>query len=179
VDHHDGGNRSRKQSSEAYVADPPRPSTFLEVDFNMVMDDQCQFHHDAKHTTRECEQLKRALRVPSESKKAKSDKNNDQNGNRRNRRPDRRDYRDRRPYHRNDDMDQHYITVSTNVMTDAVTTVATIVTKTNTTIGGVIVVMTSAMATAMIGVMINVVKTITIATTTTQGAFSTTATKRG
>jgi hypothetical protein len=29
----------------------------------MVMDDQCQFHRDAKHTMRECEQLKRALGV--------------------------------------------------------------------------------------------------------------------
>jgi hypothetical protein len=38
-DHYDGGTRSRKRSSEAYVADPPRPSTFLEGDFNMVMDD--------------------------------------------------------------------------------------------------------------------------------------------
>jgi hypothetical protein len=60
-DHDDGGNRSRKRSSEAYVADPPRPSTFLEGDFNLVMDDECQFHRDAKHTMRECEQLKRAL----------------------------------------------------------------------------------------------------------------------
>jgi hypothetical protein len=41
-DHNDG--RSRKRSGEACVADPPRPSTFLEGDFNMVMDDQCQFH---------------------------------------------------------------------------------------------------------------------------------------
>jgi hypothetical protein len=56
-DHDDGGTRSRKRSSEAYVTDPPRPSTFLEGDFNMVMDDQCQFHRDAKHTMRECEQL--------------------------------------------------------------------------------------------------------------------------
>jgi hypothetical protein len=38
-DHHDGGTRSRKRSGEAYVTDPPRPSTFLEGDFNMVMDD--------------------------------------------------------------------------------------------------------------------------------------------
>jgi hypothetical protein len=51
-DHDDGGNMSRKRSGEAYVADPPRPSTFLEGDFNMVMDDQCQFHRDAKHTMR-------------------------------------------------------------------------------------------------------------------------------
>jgi hypothetical protein len=74
-DHDDG--RSRKRSGEAYVADPPRPSTFLEGDFNIVMDDQCQFHRDAKHTMRECEQLKRALGVPSESKKAKSDNNDE------------------------------------------------------------------------------------------------------
>jgi hypothetical protein len=33
----------------------------------MVMDDQCQFYRDGKHTKRECEQLKRALEVPSES----------------------------------------------------------------------------------------------------------------
>jgi hypothetical protein len=37
--HDDKGTKSRKRSSEAYVADPPRPSTFLEGDFNMVMDD--------------------------------------------------------------------------------------------------------------------------------------------
>jgi hypothetical protein len=54
-DHDDDVNRSRKRSGEAYIADPPRPSTFLEGDFNMVMDDQCQFHRDAKHTMRECE----------------------------------------------------------------------------------------------------------------------------
>jgi hypothetical protein len=60
-DRDDGGTRSRKRSGEAYVTDPPRPSTFLEGDFNMIMDDKCQFHRDAKHTMRECEQLKRAL----------------------------------------------------------------------------------------------------------------------
>jgi hypothetical protein len=53
--HDDGGTRSRKRSGEAYVTDTPRPSTFLEGDFNMVMDDQCQFHRDAKHSMRECE----------------------------------------------------------------------------------------------------------------------------
>jgi hypothetical protein len=50
-DHDDGGNRSRKQSGKAYMEDPPRLSTFLEGDFNMVMDDQCQFHRDAKLLT--------------------------------------------------------------------------------------------------------------------------------
>jgi hypothetical protein len=109
-DHDNGGNRPRKQSGEAYMADPPRPSTFLEGDFNMVMDDQCQFHRDAKHTMRECEQLKRSLGVPSESKKTKSNNNDSRNGDQhfhnRNRRPDRRDYHDRRTYHRSDDIDQ-------------------------------------------------------------------------
>jgi hypothetical protein len=65
-DHDDGGNRSRKRSGEAYITDPPRPSTFLEGDFNMVMDDQCQFHRNAKHTMRECKQLKRSLGILSD-----------------------------------------------------------------------------------------------------------------
>jgi hypothetical protein len=38
-DHDDGGTRSRKRFGEAYVADPPRPYTFLEGDVIMVMDD--------------------------------------------------------------------------------------------------------------------------------------------
>jgi hypothetical protein len=33
-DHNDGGSRLRKQSGEVYATDPPRPSTFLEGDFN-------------------------------------------------------------------------------------------------------------------------------------------------
>jgi hypothetical protein len=91
------------------MTDPPRPSTFLEGDFNMVMDDQCQFHRDVKHTMRKCEQLKHALGVPSTSKKTKSSNNDDRDGDQRfdnrNRRPDPRDYHDRMPYHRNDDRD--------------------------------------------------------------------------
>jgi hypothetical protein len=59
---------------------PPRPSSFLEGDFNMVTDDQCQFHRDSKHTMRECEQLKRALVVPSTSKRTRSSNNDDRNG---------------------------------------------------------------------------------------------------
>jgi hypothetical protein len=82
-DHDDRGTRSRKRSGEAYVTDPPRPSTFLEGDFNMVMDDQCQFHCDAKHTMREYEQLKHALRVPSTSKKTRSNSNDDRSGGQR------------------------------------------------------------------------------------------------
>jgi hypothetical protein len=60
-DHEGGGSRSRKRSGKVYATNPLRPSTFLEGDFNMVMDEQCQFHRDAKHTMRECEQLKRAV----------------------------------------------------------------------------------------------------------------------
>jgi hypothetical protein len=82
-DHDDRGARSRKRSGIAYVTDPPKPSTFLEGDFNMVMDDQCQFRRDAKHTMRECEQLKRALGVPSTSKKTRSNGNDDCNGGQR------------------------------------------------------------------------------------------------
>jgi hypothetical protein len=100
-DHDDRGTRSCKRSGEAYVAESPSPSTFLEGDFNMVMDDQCQFHRDAKHTMRECEQLNRALGVPSTSKKTRSNSNDDCNGGQHfdncNRRPDQRDYHDRRP----------------------------------------------------------------------------------
>jgi hypothetical protein len=109
-DHDDSNTRSRKRSSEAYVADPPRPYTFLEGDFNIVIDDQCQFHRDAKHTMRECEQLKRALGVPSTSKKTRSNSNDNRNGGQHfdncNCRPDQRDYRDRRTYHRNNDRDR-------------------------------------------------------------------------
>jgi hypothetical protein len=54
-DHNDVKNMLHKRFGEAYVADPPRPSTFLEGDFNKVTDDQCQFHRDSKHTMRECE----------------------------------------------------------------------------------------------------------------------------
>jgi hypothetical protein len=38
-DHDDGGSISHKRSGEVYATDPPRPSTFLECDFNIVMDD--------------------------------------------------------------------------------------------------------------------------------------------
>jgi hypothetical protein len=79
-DHGDEGTRSRKRSGEAYVVDPPSPSTFLEGDFNMVMDDQCQFHRVTKHTMRECEQLKRSLGVSSTSKRTRSNNNDDRNG---------------------------------------------------------------------------------------------------
>jgi hypothetical protein len=82
-DHGDGGSRSRKRSGEVYATDPAKPSTFFKGDFNMVMDDQCQFHRDAKHTMRECEQLKRALGVPPDPKKTKSGNNDDQNSSRR------------------------------------------------------------------------------------------------
>jgi hypothetical protein len=169
-DHVDGGNRSRKRPGEAYMADPPRPSTFLEGDFNMVMDDQCQFHSDAKHTMRECEQLKRALGVPSKSKKAKINNDDDHNGDcsydNSNRRPDRRDCRDRRPYRCNDDRDQRDYHRAIAAMTDVTTTVAMIA-MTGVTTERVITVMTSTTTVEMIGVMIDAVRTTTTATTAT------------
>jgi hypothetical protein len=59
----------------------------------MVMDDQCQFHYDAKHTMRECEQLKHALGVPYTYKRTRTSNNDDRNGGQRfdnrNHRPDR------------------------------------------------------------------------------------------
>jgi hypothetical protein len=67
----------------------------------MVMDDQCQFHGETKHTMRGCEQLKHALGVSSTSKRTRINNNDDRNGcqrfDNRNRRPNRRDYCDRRP----------------------------------------------------------------------------------
>jgi hypothetical protein len=73
----DGGGRSRKRSGEVYATDPPRPSTFLEGDFNCTLDNQCQFHRDAKHNMRECEQLKCTLGIPPEPRKTRSGSNGD------------------------------------------------------------------------------------------------------
>jgi hypothetical protein len=169
-DHDDRSTRSRKRSGEAYVTDPPRPSTFLEGDFNMVMDDQCQFHRDAKHTMTECEQLKRALGVPSTSKKTRSNGNDDRNGGQcldnRNHRHDRRDYRDRKPYPRNDDRDRRDYRRDADVTTTVVMTAMTDVMTTE-----VITVMIAAMIVTMTnettGVMIDVARMTTIPATTT------------
>jgi uncharacterized membrane protein len=172
-DHDDGGSRLRKRSDEAYVVDPPRPSTFLEGDFNLVMDDQCQFHRDAKNTMRECEQLKRALGVPSECKKAKSDNNDDQKTNRR------YDNRNRNLINAITMTADPIVATTTGInviiatttvamiiaMTDVTPIVAPIAMKTTTTIGGMTVATISAMIATTTGVMIVVART-TITTTT-------------
>ena len=44
-------------------------STFDAADFNAVFDDLCQFHPDAKHKMRDCEELKRWLDPPREPKR--------------------------------------------------------------------------------------------------------------
>jgi hypothetical protein len=138
-DHDDGGNRSRKRSGEVYATDPPRHSTFLEGDFDIVMDDQCQFHHDAKHTMRECEQLKHTLGVPPKPKKAKSDNNDDQTA----------------------------IAATTTVTVDLIDVIAMTVDPTiSTTIGTVVIIATTIVV--MIVVMIDAMTTAaTIATKTT------------
>jgi uncharacterized membrane protein len=167
--HDDGGNRSCKRSSEAYMTDPPRPSIFLEGDFNMVMDDQCQFHCDAKHTMRDCEQLKRALGVPSDSKKTESNNNDDRNSGQ-----------------RFDIVTVDLINVITmitgpivimmtginviiaatiTVMTDATITVATTIT-TGVTTAGMVAATTSATTGETTDAMIDVAKMTIIATTT-------------
>jgi hypothetical protein len=46
----DTGSRPRKRSDEVNATDAPRQSTFREGDFNCMLDNQCQFHRDAKHT---------------------------------------------------------------------------------------------------------------------------------
>jgi hypothetical protein len=166
-DHDDRGTRSRKRSSEAYVTDRPRPSTFLEGDFN-VMDDQCQFHRDAKHTMRECEQLKRALGVPSTSKKTRSNSNDDRNGGQRfdnhNRRPDRRDTVTAGPIPAMMIGIDVIITVTIAATIDATTTVAMTAMKGVTE---VITMMIAMMIVTMTDVMIDVTRTTTIARTAT------------
>jgi hypothetical protein len=131
--HDDRDTRSRKRSGEDYVTDPPKASTFLEGDFNMVMDDQCQFHRDAKHTMRECEQLKCALGVPSTSEKTRSNGNDDRNGGQR------FDNRNRRPYPHNADRNQHDCRRDYRTMTVVTTTVAMTATTGATTIESIVV----------------------------------------
>jgi hypothetical protein len=162
-DHDDGGNRSCKRSGKAYKADPPRPSTFLEGDFNMVMDDQCQFHREAKHNMRECEQLKRSLGVPFDSKKTKSNNNDDRNG------------ASASTTVTVDLIDVITViagpiiaaTIGIDVIITATTDMATTVAKTMTTgvkTARVITVMTSVMTGETIDAMIDVAKTTTTAT---------------
>jgi hypothetical protein len=148
---------------------PPRPSTFLEGDFNMVMDDQCQFHRDAKHTMRECEQLKRALGVLSTSKKTKSNNNDDWDGD--------------QPYeNRSRRIDvitviagptvamttgiDVTIAATTTAMTD-VTTIVAMTAMTDAKITRMIAVTTSTTITGMTDVMTDIAKTTATATTTT------------
>jgi hypothetical protein len=169
-DHDDEGNRLRKRSGEADMADPPRTSTFLEGDFNMVMEDQCQFHRDAKHTMRECEQLKHALGVPSESKKTKSSHNDNQDADQH------FDNRNRRP----DDMIiatagliiamtigiDVIVAATTAAIIDA-TTIVTVTATIGETTARVISVTTSAVTDEMTGVMTDVTRMTTTAMNTT------------
>jgi hypothetical protein len=118
---------------------------------------------------RECEQLKRALGVPTESKKTKSSNNDDRNGDQRfdnrNRRPDRCDYCDRRPYRRKTTRIDVVIIATTATMISAKTIVPTTA-MTCVTTARVIAVMTSVVTTEMIGMMIDIAMTTTTTTTT-------------
>jgi hypothetical protein len=118
---------------------------------------------------RECEKLKHALGVPSDSKKTKINSNNDMNGGQRfdncNRLPDRRDYRDRMPYHHNDDRDRRDYRLAIAATTDATTTVATTI-RTGMTTARVIATMTSITTDETMDAMTKVAKMTTTATTT-------------
>jgi hypothetical protein len=134
----------------------------------MVMDDQCQFHRDAKHTMREYEQLKRALghhlppRIPGATAMTTAMVVNTLK------------------IVTVDLIDEIteivdpilamtmgidvIIAATTAAMTDATTTVAT---TASTSVTEAIVVMITMMTVTMIGVMIDVARTITTAQTTT------------
>jgi hypothetical protein len=134
----------------------------------MVMDDQCQFHHDAKHTMREYEQLKRALgyhlppRIPGATAMTTAMVVNTLK------------------IVTVDLIDEIteivdpilamtmgidvIIAATTAAMTDATTTVAT---TASTSVTEAIVVMITMMTVTTIGVMIDVARTITTAQTTT------------
>jgi hypothetical protein len=59
-DHDDRGTRSRRRSGEAYVTDPPRPSTFLEGDRQyghgrpVPVPPRCQAHHEGVRVAKTC-----------------------------------------------------------------------------------------------------------------------------
>jgi hypothetical protein len=172
-DHDDGGSMSRKRSDEAYVVDPARHSTFLEGDFNMVMDDQCEFHCDARHTMRECKQHKRALGVPSTSKRTRSSNNDDRNGGQRydncNCTPDLRDYMIAGPILATMIGIDVIIAAITAAMTGVTTTITMTAMIGETTIGVIVVMIaiaTSARTDEMIHATIDVTRTTTITRTT-------------
>jgi hypothetical protein len=69
----DASSKFRKRSLEVLAADGPRPSTFNVEEFNVVLDGPCTFHNGGTHTVCECQQFKRAFRVPEDSKRPRGD----------------------------------------------------------------------------------------------------------
>jgi hypothetical protein len=69
----DLGSKLRKRPSEVLAADGWRPSMFNVDEFNTELDSPCMFHEEATHTVRECQQRKRAFRMPKDPKRSKSD----------------------------------------------------------------------------------------------------------
>jgi hypothetical protein len=91
----DVGSKFRKRSSEVLAADGLRPSTFNVEEFNTVLDSPCTFHEGGTHTVRECQQFKRAFRMPKDPKRPRGD--GDRSSSRRysnNRCDDRRGHQD-------------------------------------------------------------------------------------
>jgi hypothetical protein len=64
----DSSSKFCKRPSKVLAADGCRPSTFNVEEFNTVLDSPCTFHEGGTHTVRECQQFKRAFRVPEDPK---------------------------------------------------------------------------------------------------------------
>jgi hypothetical protein len=69
----DLGSKLRKRPSEVLAADGWRPSMFNVDEFNTELNSPCMFHEEATHTVCECQQRKRAFRMPKDPKRSKSD----------------------------------------------------------------------------------------------------------
>ena len=79
----DAAAKSRKQPGEVLMAGTSGGLTFLEEEFRDTLNDICQFHAGAKHSIRDCEELKRALGVPQEPKQPRRNSGDDRHYNRR------------------------------------------------------------------------------------------------
>jgi hypothetical protein len=64
----DPSSKFLKRPPEVLVADGCRPSTFNVEEFNAVLDSPCTFHEGGTHIVRECQQFKRAFRMPEDPK---------------------------------------------------------------------------------------------------------------
>jgi hypothetical protein len=69
----DSSSKFRKRPSEVLIADGRRPSTFNVEEFNAVLDNPCMFQEGGTHIVRECQQFKKAFRMPKDPMRPRSD----------------------------------------------------------------------------------------------------------